>query len=238
MSPFRCTLTLLAALVCATSARADQAVKPPNILYIMADDHASAAISCYGSWLSKVARTPNLDKLASQGIRFTSGVVTNSICTPSRAALLTGQYSHVNKVYTLADSLDPKKIHVAHLLQRAGYRTGMIGKWHLQTDPQGFDEWNILPGQGVYINPKLRRKDEKVKQYMGYSTDIITDLSMEFMKNRDKTKPFLLFCHFKAPHRPWTGAAFRELVQGCDHSGAADASRRPQGQGQCAQGHA
>src|SRR6202043_1992728 len=108
--------------------------------------HASAAIICYGSWLAKYARTPNLDRLGKQGIRFTGGVVTTPICPPSRAALLPGQYSHVNKVYTLVDPLDPKKTHVAHLLRKAGYRTGLVGKWHLHTDPQGFDYWNILPG--------------------------------------------------------------------------------------------
>jgi arylsulfatase A-like enzyme len=208
MSSLRCLLALVLPLGLVPAVHAD--VKPgakrPNILYIMSDDHASAAISCYGSWLAKVARTPNLDKLARQGIRFTSGVVTNSICTPSRAALLTGQYSHVNKVYTLADGLDPKKVHLAHLLQQAGYRTGMIGKWHLHTDPEGFDYWNILPGQGQYINPKLRRKDDKLKEYKGYSEDVITDLSIDWIKNRDQSKPFMLFCHFKAPHRPWDPA--------------------------------
>src|ERR1700730_10976652 len=179
MSISRLLLLGLAALALGPAnvyAAGQDGAKRPNILYIMSDDHASAAIGSYGSWLAKYARTPRLDKLARQGIRFTSGVVTNSICTPSRAALLTGQYSHVNKVYTLADALDPTKIHVAHLLQQAGYSTALIGKWHLQTDPRGFDYWNILPGQGVYINPKLRRKDEKVKEYQGYSEDVITDL--------------------------------------------------------------
>src|SRR5438105_4298609 len=104
-----------------------------NILYIMADDHASAAIGAYGSWLGKYARTPNLDRLAKQGMRFTSGMVTNSICTPSRAAILTGQYSHKNGVYTLADPIDPRTVHIGHLLQRLGYRTALIGKWHLHT---------------------------------------------------------------------------------------------------------
>src|SRR5215475_3098935 len=122
----------------------------PNILYIMADDHASHAISAYGS---QINRTPNLDRIASGGVRLTNCFCTNSICTPSRAAILTGQYSHRNGVYTLNDQIDPKRNNVAKELQRAGYQTAMIGKWHLESDPTGFDYWNILPGQGVYYDP-------------------------------------------------------------------------------------
>src|SRR5204862_1484130 len=132
-----------------------RAKKRPNILFIMSADHASAAIGAYGSWLAPVVRTPNLDRLAKQGVRFTTCLVTNSICTPSRAAILTGQYSHRNGVYTLNDKLDPARNHVGKELQRAGYETAMIGKWHLATDPTGFDYWNILPGQGVYYDPVL-----------------------------------------------------------------------------------
>ena len=123
---------------------------PPNILYIMADDHAAHAISAYGS---RINQTPNIDRIANGGVRFTNCFCTNSICTPSRAAILTGQYSHKNGVYTLDEPLDPKRNHVAKELQRAGYQTAMIGKWHLVTDPTGFDYWNILPGQGVYHDP-------------------------------------------------------------------------------------
>src|SRR3954447_7463594 len=147
--------SLLVAFALPTFAHA-QPKKKPNIIYIMSDDHANAAIGAYGSWLQKVVKTPNLDKLARQGTRFTNSVVTNSICTPSRAAILTSQYSHKNGVYTLADALDPARIHLGHLLRMAGYQTAMIGKWHLQIDPTGFDFWSVLPGQGVYINPKLR----------------------------------------------------------------------------------
>ena len=187
--------------------------KRPNILFIMADDHASAAISCYDSWLKKVAPTPNLDRLAKQGVRFTNCVVTNSICTPSRAAMLTGQYSHKNGVYTLADKMDVTRRHLAHFLRDAGYQTAIIGKWHLGTDPQGFDYWNILvggrpgakgrPGQGRYYNPILRTKGGVNKVYEGFSTDVITDLSLQWLRNRDKKRPFFLKCHFKAPHRRW-----------------------------------
>jgi arylsulfatase A-like enzyme len=197
----------LALLLCLLTARAQAAPKEPNILFIMSDDHAAAAIGAYGSWLGKYAKTPNLDRLAKQGMRFNNGLVTNSICTPSRAAILTGQYSHKNGVYTLSDKLDPQKIHVGHLLQQRGYQTGLIGKWHLVIDPTGFNYWNILPGQGQYHNPKLRQIGEKLKEYPGrYSTDVITDLSLDFLKKRDKDKPFLLCTHFKAPHRPWDPA--------------------------------
>jgi arylsulfatase A-like enzyme len=197
-------LLCLAALPLAAHA---QAAKKPNILYIMSDDHASAAIGAYGSWLGKAVRTPNLDKLARQGTRFTSCMVTNSICTPSRAAILTGQYSHKNGVYTLGDQLDAKTVHIGHLLQRLGYQTGLVGKWHLQIDPTGFDYWNVLPGQGVYHNPKLRGIGDKQREYAGkYSEDVITDLSLDWLKGRDPQKPFFLCCHFKAPHRPWDPA--------------------------------
>jgi arylsulfatase A-like enzyme len=172
---------------------------PPNILYIMADDHASHAISAYGS---RINQTPHIDRLAREGMRFDNCFATNSICTPSRGAILTGQYSHKNGVYTLNDSLDPGKIHLAHHLREAGYQTGMIGKWHLQTEPQGFDAWNILPGQGVYHDPVFINKDGK-KKYTGYCTDLIGDFSLDFLKDRDRKKPFFLMSHHKAPHRQW-----------------------------------
>src|SRR5262249_35179832 len=191
----------------AAHAQAPAQKRMPNILFIMSDDHASAALGAYNSWLGKHARTPNLDRLARQGMRFQSAMVTNSICTPSRAAILTGKYSHKNGVYTLNDSIDPATVHIAHLLRQAGYQTALIGKWHLRPDPAGSAEWNILPGQGVYHNPKLRRKGEKLHEYTGkYSEDVITDLSLDWLKQRDKEKPFLLFCHYKAPHRPWDPA--------------------------------
>ncbi len=209
----RCLVAALAVLgllllPLAAQAQGPKKKRPPNILFIMSDDHASVAIGAYQSWLGKYARTPNIDRLARQGMRFTSALVTNSICTPSRAAILTGQYSHKNGVYTLADPIDPKRPHIAHLLRAAGYQTAIVGKWHLITDPTGFDYWDILPGQGVYRTPALRRMGEKKPRPFkdGYSEDVITDLSLEWLKKRDKDKPFLLFCHFKAPHRPWDPA--------------------------------
>ena len=176
--------------------------KPPNILYIMADDHAAHAISAYGSRINK---TPNIDRLARGGMRMDNAFCTNSICTPSRAAILTGQYSHKNGVYTLADQLDPKRNQVAKELQSAGYQTAMIGKWHLVTEPTGFDYWNILPGQGVYYDPVFIDRTGK-KKHEGYCTDLIADFSLDWLKKRDRSKPFFLMSHHKAPHRPWDPA--------------------------------
>jgi arylsulfatase A-like enzyme len=185
-----------------SSAFANAKGAPPNIVYIMSDDHASHAISAYGS---KINQTPNIDRIAKGGMRFDNCFATNSICTPSRGAILTGQYSHKNGVYTLSDSIDPKKVHLAHHLQNAGYQTAMVGKWHLQTDPQGFHHWNILPGQGAYYDPVFLTPDGK-RQHKGYCTDLIGDFSIDFLKKRDKSKPFFLMSHHKAPHRAWQPA--------------------------------
>ena len=174
----------------------------PNILYIMADDHAAHAISAYGS---RINQTPNIDRIASAGVRMTNCFCTNSICTPSRAAILTGQYSHKNGVYTLDDVIDPARNHVGKELRRAGYQTAMIGKWHLESEPTGFDYWNILPGQGVYYDPTFIEASGR-KQYKGYCTDLIADFSLEWLKRRDPDKPFFLMSHHKAPHRPWEPA--------------------------------
>ncbi|MBM3996231.1 MAG: sulfatase [Planctomycetes bacterium] len=215
---WRCIVFGLLTALLVPSAGFAQEKKKPNIIYIMSDDHANAAIGAYGSWLKPVVKTPNLDKLAKQGMRFTRSMVTNSICTPSRAAMLTGQYSHKNGVYTLNDMLDKGRIHLGHLMRMLGYQTALIGKWHLGIDPTGFDYWNVLPGQGVYINPKLRpigAKAKELKEFTGgYSEDVITNLSIDWLKKRDKTKPFMLMCHFKAPHRPWDPAPrFKDLYK-------------------------
>ncbi len=177
--------------------------KRPNILYIMSDDHAANAISCYGGRLANIAPTPNIDRLAKEGMRLENCFCTNSICVPSRASILTGQYSHKNGVYTLRDALDPKRQTVAKLLQQTGYQTAMIGKWHLQTKPTGFDYWNILPGQGRYFNPVLKEIHSGEKTYEGHSTDVVTNLSLDWLNGRNQDKPFFLMCHFKAPHEPW-----------------------------------
>src|SRR5262245_16382384 len=171
----------------------------PNIIFIMSDDHAAHAISAYGS---RVNQTPNLDRLAREGMRFRNTFATNSICTPSRAVILTGQYSHLNGV-PVFNRFDSSRTSVAQLLQQGGYHTGMIGKWHLGSDPQGFDRWEILPGQGAYFDPLLYTATGE-KAYTGRSvTDLLTDLAMDFIRERPKQKPFFLMLHEKAPHRPW-----------------------------------
>jgi arylsulfatase A-like enzyme len=188
----------LLAMVGQTFLSATATAAPPNILYIMADDHAAHAISAYGSKLNK---TPNIDRIAKEGMRFNNCFVTNSICTPSRATIITGKYSHINGV-PVFNHIDGTQPMLQKYLQAAGYHTGMIGKWHLGSEPTGFDYWNILPGQGVYHDPVFITRDGKKKQ-PGYCTDIITDFSIEFLNNRPKDKPFFLMCHHKAPHRPW-----------------------------------
>jgi arylsulfatase A-like enzyme len=173
-------------------------VQRPNILFIFSDDHAEHAISAYGS---KVNKTPHLDRLAAEGVRFTNSFVTNSICTPSRATLLTGQYSHLNGV-PVFNRFDGSRDHVAKRLQAGGYHTGVIGKWHLGSDPTGFDRWIVLPGQGAYWDPQFLVPGRKLT-IEGHCTDITGDLGVEFLKTRPKDKPFFLMLHHKAPHRGW-----------------------------------
>ncbi|HXG46132.1 MAG TPA: sulfatase [Methylomirabilota bacterium] len=185
-------LLLAGALVGSTAPR-------PNILFIMTDDHAAHAISAYGS---KVNHTPHLDRLGAEGLRLNRCFAVNSICTPSRATILTGQYSHRNGV-PVFNNLDPATVTVAHRLRDAGYYTALIGKWHLGSDPQGFDHWNILPGQGRYINPILYDRDGH-RVYKGYATEVITELTLDVLRQRPKDKPFFVMCHHKAPHREWT----------------------------------
>ena len=181
--------------------------RPPNILFIMSDDHAAQAISAYGS---KLIQTPNIDRLAKEGMKFENCFVTNSICTPSRAAILTGKYAHINGV-PVFNHLDNTQPLLSKYLQAAGYYTGMIGKWHLGGNnpqrpddgkPAGFDYWNILPGQGAYFDPTMIELGQR-KKYTGYTTDILTDLALEFLQKRPADKPFFLMYHHKAPHRNW-----------------------------------
>ena len=171
----------------------------PNIIYIMSDDHASHAMSCYGS---KVNQTPHLDRIANEGVRFTNAFCTNSICGPCRAVVLTGKYSHINGFKDNGSKFDGSQQTFPKLLQKAGYQTAMVGKWHLKTDPTGFDYWNILPGQGAYYNPVMIEMGQR-KKYTGYVTDIITDHALNWLKGRDQDKSFCLMYHHKAPHRRW-----------------------------------
>ncbi|KAH6613048.1 alkaline-phosphatase-like protein [Boeremia exigua] len=175
----------------------------PNIVFIMADDHASKSISCYGAGIN---HTPNLDRIANEGMLFNHCYVTNSICTPSRAAILTGTHNHVNLVMTLASKINSRLPNLAKHLQTGGYQTAMVGKWHLgegkEHQPTGFDYWSIVPGQGEYYDPLFIESD-RTKRYPGYVTDVITDKSMDFIRNRDTSRPFFVMCHHKAPHRSW-----------------------------------
>lgn len=191
--------------------------KQPNIVFIMSDDHAANAISSYQGRLSSVFKTPNIDRLASNGVRFNGMYANNSICTPSRAAILTGQYSHTNGVKTLADPLDRNKDNVAKQLQAAGYQTAIVGKWHLKTQPSGFGYYNVLPNQGEYFDPKLKEIGKKWQNgkkggevHPGYVTDVITDVSLNWLDKRDENKPFMLMIHHKAPHGLWKPAKRHE----------------------------
>jgi len=177
------------------------AQKKPNVLFIFSDDHGFQAISAYGHGLNN---TPNIDRLAKEGMRFDRCLVPNSICGPSRATVLTGKYNHLNGFYNNSNSrFDGSQMTFPKEIQKAGYQTAIIGKWHLMTDPTGFDYWHILPGQGVYYNPPMIDNGKQVK-HQGYTTDIITDLALDWLKNkRDKDKPFVMMCQHKAPHREW-----------------------------------
>jgi arylsulfatase A-like enzyme len=191
-------VALACALMAAFAMPSARAAQRPNIVFIFSDDHAQHAISAYGS---RVARTPHIDRLAREGTRFRNSFVVNSICTPSRATLLTGQYSHLNGV-PVFNRFDGSRDHVAKRLQAGGYHTGMIGKWHLGSDPTGFDRWIVLPGQGAYWNPDFLVEGRRLT-IRGHCTEITTELGIEFIRTRPQDKPFFLMLHHKAPHRSW-----------------------------------
>ena len=187
-------------------------VRRPNFVFVMSDDHAAHAISAYGS---RINETPNLDRIADGGMRFDACFCTNSICTPSRAALLTGTYNHVNGVTTLDTHMDNRLDTYPKRMQAAGYQTAVFGKWHLghgpEHDPTGFDRWRVLPGQGHYHNPVMLEpradgRGHDVVERAGYVTDLITDDSIEWLDQRDPDRPFALMVHHKAPHRTWEPA--------------------------------
>ncbi len=183
---------------CASEKASD--AKRPNIIFIFSDDHALQAISAYGSVVNK---TPNIDRLADEGMIFENAFCTNSICAPSRAVIQTGKHSHLNGVMNNIQVFDSAQVTFPKLMQHGGYQTAMIGKWHLKSEPVGFDYWKVLPGQGQYYNPDFRTP-EGVERIEGYATDIVTDVSLEWIENgRDKDKPFVLMLQHKAPHRPW-----------------------------------
>lgn len=186
----------------------------PNIVFLFSDDHATAAISAYGSRLAEIAPTPNIDRLAKEGALVRNSFCCNSICGPSRAAILTGKHSHVNGFMDNNNShFNGAQMTFPKLMQKGGYQTAMIGKWHLGSDPQGFDYWEILPGQGSYYQPDFKLMPEKPggkvrkSKYEGYVTEVVVDRALEWLeKGRDKEKPFILMCQQKAPHRNWSPA--------------------------------
>jgi arylsulfatase A-like enzyme len=181
------------------------APRRPNIIYVMTDDQTIDQMSCYGSTL---IRTPNMDRLAAEGVRFTRSYVTNSLCAPSRATVLTGCYSHVHGIRGNSEGreievLDPNLPTFSRLLQQAGYRTAIVGKWHLPQAPVGFDYSCILPGQGRYVDPDFIENGER-KTFKGHATDLTTDFALGFLKTTTPDQPFLLIYQHKAPHRPFT----------------------------------
>ena len=193
-------------LSCCTSPSSLPPSSPPNILFIMSDDHTSQAWGVYDGILDSLIDNPHIKRLSKEGALLRNVFCTNSICTPSRATILTGQYSHHNGVYTLSEAMEPETDHVVKHLRRGGYATAMIGKWHLKKQPAGFDYYNVLPGQGRYNDPILKDSsnwDTGGKVYPGFSSDVIGDLSVEWLKNRDPQRPFFLMTHFKATHEPF-----------------------------------
>ena len=171
----------------------------PNFIFIMSDDHAAQALSCYGSTIN---RTPHLDRLAHEGMLFRNTFCTNAICAPSRASILTGKMSHLNGVRDNAARFDGTQMTFPKLLQAAGYQTAMIGKWHLKSDPTGFDYWNVFPGQGAYHDPVMIEMGQR-RQHTGYATDIVTDFSIDWLEDHATDQPFCLLLQHKAPHRRW-----------------------------------
>lgn len=177
----------------------------PNILFIFSDDHTWQTISAYGNPLGKIVPTPNIDRIGDEGMRFEKCYVTNSICAPSRAVVLTGKYSHLNGQIHNWVEFDGSQETVPKMLQKAGYETAIIGKWHLRSQPTGFDHHEVMPGQGRYYDPVLIT-DEKEVVHKGYNTDVVTKRSIHWMENRDSDKPFVLMCQFKATHGPFQPA--------------------------------
>ena len=188
------------AALASCSGKAQQVTKPLNIVYIMTDDHTRQMMSCYDD---RHISTPNLDRIANNGVRFTNAYVANSISAPSRACLLTGKHSHKNGKIDNIASFDGTQQTVQQLLREAGYQTAMVGKWHLDSEPTNFDHWIILPGQGHYYQPDFITSEGR-KKFKGYATNLITDFGLDWLENgRDKDKPFCLFLHHKAAHRNW-----------------------------------
>ena len=197
-------LTALSVSSCAPGKSKEEA-KRPNIIFMMTDDHTTQAMSCYGS---RLLSTPNMDRIAQEGIRMDNCYAVNALSGPSRACVLTGKFSHINGFIDNTSTFNGNQQTFPKLLQAAGYQTSIVGKWHLISEPQGFDYWCILTGQheqGDYYNPDFNENGKQVTE-QGYATDIITDKAIAYLENRDKSKPFCMMYHQKAPHRNWMPA--------------------------------
>ena len=206
---FSLSVTATFAATSCSSPKEQEQQERPNILFILSDDHTSQSWGIYGGVLSEYAKNENIRQLAAEGCVLDNCFCTNSISVPSRASIMTGAYSHVNGVYTLGGALYPEQDNIAKQMQAGGYQTALIGKWHLKKQPSGFDHFEVFHDQGEYINPIFKTKENWVEgknvgdQVEGFSTDIVTDKTINWIKNRDKTKPFMMCCHFKATHEPY-----------------------------------
>ena len=195
-------VTALASMSSCASQKKTEEQKPFNIVYIMTDDHTAQMMSCYDK---RYMETPNLDRIANDGVRFTNSFVANSLSGPSRACMITGKHSCANKFYDNTTCVfDSSQQTFPKLLQKAGYQTALVGKWHLESLPTGFNYWEIVPGQGDYYNPRFITMQNDTIEKQGYLTNLITDMSIDWMENqRDKDKPFCILIHHKAIHRNW-----------------------------------
>lgn len=201
-----------AVAACKSSTEKEVAVpERPNIIFIMSDDHSYQTISSYDN---RYIQTPNIDRIGKGGVVFTNSFVGNSICGPSRATMLTGKLSHKNGMKDNRLAFNGSQQTFPKLLQKAGYQTAIVGKWHLRSIPTGFDFWKIVPGQGEYYNPDFINMQGDTLREEGYATDLITDHALEYLSKRDKNKPFCLLLHHKAPHRTWEPdtALFKEFA--------------------------
>ena len=179
----------------------------PNIVWIFSDDHSYQTIGAYGGRLASLNPSPNIDRIAREGIRFDRAYVGNSICAPSRATLLTGKHSHLNGKYDNRDAFNHDQQQFQKILQKSGYQTVMVGKIHLNGKMQGFDYWEVLPGQGKYYDPQFITEEGKTSYKGEHVSDVVTDRALHWLENeRDKEKPFMLMIHHKAPHRTWIPA--------------------------------
>lgn len=201
--------------------KVEQTADQSNILFILSYAHTFQTWGIYGGFLVDVVHTPNISKLAEEGAVLDNCFCTNSICTPSQATILIGQYSHQNGVYTLSGAMEPDSMNIVKVFQKNGCQTALVGKWHLKKEPADYDYYNVLPSQGRHWSPILKKKENWKNHYgggvehKGFSSDVIADLPIDWIKKRDTTKPFLMICHFKATHEPFDyPERFKDLLDG------------------------